>query len=678
MIQKSASSFFPPLLWLAAFVAALYPVNDWQYILFAVSIILMFCWSVLLLGRGLDEGWRVPKSPVMLFAGLFWILTLASVFWSEIKPASVMTFCLMSLLPLTFFTNVIRPDRAALWFIGKTLAVIFAVLGLWAIIQFFFLNAYFMGQARHPLADPSSFGALLSLGLFGALGWVFQAEDKRSRILSVLLGGVLLAGILATASRGPVFAFIPAFIVMCFLLRAKLKEKAPALLAIFLIGAAFYGLSLTGIQKKYDMGSRLFGADAMAMGDVSNNRFDIWKGTIELIKERPLLGTGLGTFAMYYPEHRPVTHEDGTYFAHNDPLQFWQEMGLFGPLLFYAFIAAACLRSFASLKRLDRPEDDARRIVIVSTMCGLAAMVIQSHVSFNHYNASILLMSGFLLSVWFFATAKDNEEDSIIVTAAPAPPGLAKLLLAIPFLLVSWIMVSLLMGEYYASRARDDLFANNMVCWTDKKIAEHDCFEQNILMADRVSMGMNSRAYLFAANVPMAILQSKEGKFKNEQEARDLYEQVVFDMGRVLEINPRDASAHYYLGRVQSLVPKSIVKEGTPDEASEYRTALRLDPMHVGARLALYRLYTEQKKPVEERLAVMEPGANFTYITPVAADYYAELAKLYLEMGDYGKMQDVLWKSKDFQKRSEYSRVRQNTSIPQAITGGDSQLPALP
>ncbi len=658
--MNTKSFAFPVLLWLGAFVCALYPVNDWQLQLFAGAIMLMFGWTYVMLSRDIGTGWTVSRSPVLMLAGAFWILVVLSAFWSEIKPISLTGVCFFSVMPLGFFAGLMAGNDSYFKKIAYALAALFALLSFWAIFQFFFLNNYFHGQARHPLADPSSLGALFSLALFCALGWIAAGRpSRREHRCAVVLACLLVCGIMATVSRGPVFAFLPGLVLFCILLWPRVKAHGKSFLIVVGCGLAFFGLMQTGIQKRYDLGNRLMGTVAVEES-VNMHRFDIWSSAIDIIKDHPVLGTGIGTFFLYYPEHRRVTEIDGVFLAHNDPLQFWVELGFMGPLLFYAFVIAAAWRSLAALKKAEGND----RLVIVAIFAALTAMVVQSHVSFNHYNLSILMMTGLLLSIWFLKTGKVLNENSRLVAMPDSfSPKASRALLALPFIMMSWLFLSITAGEHMVNKARDDIFAQRM-----NEFAEH------VNMAGRISQGLNYRVYLFAVNVPIAILQDRKSTLNVEQQTK-LYEQIAGYMQAVLAINPRAASAYYYLGFVQTLVDAAVIPKDTKSPEESYKTALRLDPMHLGARMGLYALYQKQGKTAEELLSVLQPGETFTYTTPAAELYYGELAKLYLETRHYDKAQQVLQATMEFKKRSDYSAKRQNTSIPQAIMGGDAELP---
>ncbi len=671
LLQKSMSikSIFSPVsvfLWLAGFACALFPLQEYQLQCFGLAVLSVFVWSYLLLSNKMvSTGWPIVKSPVLLFAGLFWILVLASAGWSEIKSVSIIGACFFSLFPLTFFALVLAGEERMFKSIAAILAVFFAVLAVWAILQFFFMNAYFMGQARHPLADPSSLGALFSLALFSTLGWIVGASDKRSRMWGVVLGTLLLCGMMSTVARGPFFALVPVLFLFAYMLWPQVKAARKALLIVLAGGIAFYGLTMTGVQKKLDLGERIMGTVAM-QGDISNNRLNLWSSAIDVGKDHPWLGTGIGTFFLYYPEHRRAADQAGTFLVHNDPLQFWTELGVMGPLLFYAFVIAVMIRGFAALKR-GEALSTGEKSIMVGSFCALAAMALHSHVSFNHYNLSILMVSGFLLALWFRLSGKALADQPVMaVLPDTLHRSAGRLLLAAPFVMLAWLCISLIGGEVMVNRAKENLFSENMAC----RDGSNDCFVQNINDANRLSQGLNFRAYLLAVNVPMAILELNTPKLDERQQA-NLYQQIKAYMETVIALNPREASARYYLGKVQTMVDPQIVPEGTPSPETYYKEALRLDPAFLGARMALLELYRSQDKTTQEMLEVMEPGLPFTYTHPMAREFYGQLGVLYLTSGNMEKSKEVMARAREFQTRSDFSRIRQDTSLPQALMGGD-------
>ena len=72
---------------------------------------------------------------------------------------------------------------------------------------------------------------------------------------------------------------------------------------------------------------------------LSELRPHMWKDTIKLIRDFPILGVGLGNYVYVFPEYRTFTfHARLLRYAHNDYLQFVSEMGIFGLIFIIGFL----------------------------------------------------------------------------------------------------------------------------------------------------------------------------------------------------------------------------------------------------------------------------------------------------------------------------------------------------
>lgn len=663
MTQKS-SSVFSASLWFLAFLCALYPFNAFDLEFFGGCVLLLFTWSYLQFAGGLTTGWNVPQSRVLLFAGLFFLLTILSIFWSEIKPVTLLCICLFAAMPITFLTFSVRPDEKSFRLIAYAMVPLFIGLGVWAILQYYFLHDYFFGHARHPLADPSSLGALLSLVLFCAIGWLLSDAGRFQKVVAFVLACALIGGIYATAARGPVFAFLPGIILMTILLWPRVKQHGKISLALVAaIIAIPVVMQLTGgpaLSMSERMGETLTGK--MLGGDVTNMRIYLWSSTWELIKANPLLGTGFGTYFQYVPEHIDIRYPAAVFHAHSDPMEFWAELGILGVGLFYAFIIAAAFRTFAALKKLDASQGQ-QRLLIVTIFCALVSMVVHTHVTFNLYNISILMMTGFLLACWFTATGKVLQEKTVLLSMPQSSSGmLGMIVLCLPYLILGGIFLINIIGEHYVNKARDDMFAHKMIEFAD-----------NVNKAGRISQGMSYRAYLLAVNVPLTLLEANKSTASVE-EKRKLYDQAKGYMDHVLAINPRNDAAYYYIAKAQEIAGSDVVPKDEQKIEELYKEALRLNPLHLGARLSLYHLYLKEKRPKEELYAVMEPVRTKLFVSPVAFTYFQELAKMYLENGDYIKAQEAMATLAEFHQRSVTSERIQNMSVLEALMRFDPSM----
>lgn len=622
------SNFLYPHLWFATFLCSLYFINDWQLELFAAGVVLISVWSVTTLSVQARQGFAVPQSGCLRIVAGFWALTFFSILGSDVVNVSVMAFCFFSVLPLTFLVMSINYDQKMLWLIGKILAVVFCGLAIWALIQFFVFNEFFQGRARHPLKNPNSLGALFSLMSFCGFGAMLYFKDAAHKKWASAFGLLMLAGLMATGSRGALFAFVPVFITFLFVAKDIVRENKKAVGVFIVLALGIFASSSLGEAISQNLSVRFLNTITMQSADITNNRISLWLASWEIIKQHGIFGTGIGTYFLYFPEFRLPTDRTGAYYAHNDPLQFWVELGVLGPILFYGFVIAVTGRTIHAVKVTINQRD---KLMILTPFFAVAACVLHTHVTFNFYNLSILFLVGFLLSAWFVATQKVLKTK---VKTYKFPENYSRasrtVLIAIPFVFIVGLFSAYVISETYTNKARDHLLK-----------AELEEFADDVLKANKISLKGNYRSYLLAVNVPLTLLQDNADKFDDDQ-TREIFDQGLAYLQHVTNINPRSASAHYYLGKIQQLVPDDFVPDDLKSPQGYYERALELDPIHIGARIELSYIYEQDLLSFDRALKLIETGTNYRYTTSKVIDLYGRLAELHLKAGNIEDQQNAI------------------------------------
>ena len=223
---------------------------------------------------------------------------------------------------------------------------------------FEFLNSD-TGIVTSTFVNRNSYATYAGMTLFCGLGLVLGelarraragmalrriALDVLSRLDAPLAIGVitcLVAGtaLLLTQSRGAFVALCAGLVAFVWSLRRMALVTSGACVkatALFLIGVFFGIVWLAGEETL----GRFPRADAHAL-----NRLAYYRTTWEAIGERPLLGTGYGTYAdAFRAYNHPGT---GTYFldkAHNTYLQMIMELGWPAALALYAGLGLLVFR----------------------------------------------------------------------------------------------------------------------------------------------------------------------------------------------------------------------------------------------------------------------------------------------------------------------------------------------
>ncbi len=107
-----------------------------------------------------------------------------------------------------------------------------------------------------------------------------------------------------------------------------------------------------------------------------------------MIKEHPLLGTGLGAFSAVYTRHDTGSGMYRLEQAHNDYLQILTDGGVVGALLALAFVVVLFRQGFRRLQSRDK----FRRGVALGALTGCAGALVHSAFDFTlHTTANALL-----------------------------------------------------------------------------------------------------------------------------------------------------------------------------------------------------------------------------------------------------------------------------------------------
>ena len=132
-------------------------------------------------------------------------------------------------------------------------------------------------------------------------------------------------------------------------------------------------------------------AEMSATGKISGDtRVFLWKETLSLIAEFRWFGCGLGGFEPTFLKYQGTINGLKVEFAHNDYLQYWAELGLFGFALLMAAVVGVLIPVIRGIVQVD---DENRRLLLVGCAGGFMAIALHSLVDFNLYipaNAMIL------------------------------------------------------------------------------------------------------------------------------------------------------------------------------------------------------------------------------------------------------------------------------------------------
>jgi O-antigen ligase len=217
---------------------------------------------------------------------------------------------------------------------------------------------------------------------------LFLTGFRRVRLfLMIYLTSLMLAAIILSLSRGGWIGFLIGLVFMTAALvtnRYFEHRKLMAALAGGFVVVALVVLASTPVVERI----RTF----EQRGETPNFRVrvTVWGGTVEMIRDHPLLGTGPGTFATVFTQYQPPGFVRRYFMAHNDYLHFTSEVGLPLVIILAWMIIALYRTGFNKLKNPSRLV----RGATLGALSGVTAILFHSIVDFNlHIPANALLFT---------------------------------------------------------------------------------------------------------------------------------------------------------------------------------------------------------------------------------------------------------------------------------------------
>jgi O-antigen ligase len=277
---------------------------------------------------------------------------------------------------LEFFSG----HRHILYLEGK--ALMSSVMGT-------FINRnYFAGYLL--MVIPLSMGFLLARETGQNLyfrGWRHRLVSLDGKTILLGFGVILMIlGLLFSASRTGIVSLLLSFTLVSFFFRGrdpgqKFSRTTVLIFSLALLWGAWIGLDAVI--------SRFFAAS-----EDFKIRWMFWANTAQILKDFPLFGSGLGTFAQIFPMYRSFHIRGLVTHAENDFLQLASETGFIGiGLLFFLFLFLF-IKVFTGIRSLSYA--DPHRNMAIGGLIGILALMFHSLVERNMQVPANALLFTFL------------------------------------------------------------------------------------------------------------------------------------------------------------------------------------------------------------------------------------------------------------------------------------------
>lgn len=229
------------------------------------------------------------------------------------------------------------------------------------------------------LGNSSNLGVYLVLALPLCAGVLLNTGDRRAwRAAAAVAVGLGLVTLVWTSSRGAWLGLVAALLAGVVVLAAKRRGRQ--LLLVIAALAAVVVLLGAVVLLTPKAASRLSSlADASSRS--SQVRLSMWRSSVRMVADRPLLGFGPNSFVAAFPPYRERGQEDGaegyrvTESAHNLFADAGTSAGVPGVLALVAIIAA----SGVAVARWTRSQEDALGPAAVAGALAGSLVALQFH-----------------------------------------------------------------------------------------------------------------------------------------------------------------------------------------------------------------------------------------------------------------------------------------------------------
>ncbi len=486
--------------------------------------------------------------------------------------------------------NVVR-ERKQIRKIMVSLILVSGLISIYSIVQYLgidLLNLKVVGSGyiSGPFENRNVLASFLVFVMPVSAGFLFEKISRKLKIMVGLVGIITLIALIYTRTRGAWVGFMGA---MAFFAGAKLmagggmkkifkslfSKKSLIIISLMVI---CFGLLIRYDYRRPGSFTEKFLSIADLEDPATRHRFVMWRTGIDVIREHPLLGTGMGTFKKIHLKYQSKylrTKKYGRFeglsrFAHNDYLEITANTGILGLGTFLWLIVTLYWTGFKRLKQISESKYSPNLLIVI--LSSLTAVLIHSFFHYSFYLPTTSMLFWLWLGLLNTGGSKlerteENIRPSIIRQSA---------IVVITVLLLLWVTRPF-MASLYFDRATYYTMSGDY----DKAIA---MYKKSIKLNP-----VDEKAHNNLGNVYRDI---------------GLHREALKEYERALKINPYSAEARNNLGIL-------YVNRGLYDEAiKEYMLAIEINPNlavvhnNLGNTYRKKRLYDKALKEYKEAISI--------------------------------------------------------------------------
>ena len=197
--------------------------------------------------------------------------------------------------------------------------------------------------------------------------------------IAMLLGfsAVLIAtSVFLSLSRGGIAGLAMSCLFLGYLLWTRPGQGRRGLLFAATIIVILYAVGWFGWKPVFERFQNI----RNAQGEISELRLDLWKDSLNIIRDFPLTGTGFGSYINIYPSYRTIASDRIVDHAHNDYIELFTNGGAVAVLLLLWFTVVVLTRSYRAFQRRKDPFSISLYSGIIT---GIFSILLHSVTDFN-------------------------------------------------------------------------------------------------------------------------------------------------------------------------------------------------------------------------------------------------------------------------------------------------------
>jgi O-antigen ligase/Tfp pilus assembly protein PilF len=578
----------------------------------------------------------------------FILIGVISLFWSDSLLVSLRALPLFLVGPILYFIVVNNIQNE--FQINKILnlsILMGSILGLYGIFQYLGIDFSIWRN---------NVGRAIITGLFGNVNYfaeylitllplaisLFLVTSVKSKKILLLVGILAMGGsLILTFTRSSYLGFGVSLVFM-FLLFVLLKGKAfikenKKIFILILIGVILTTFLFIIPNPLNEPGTTISKIKArtsiteLKEGYSVRRRMITWKFTWMMITDRPILGSGIGSFKYNSLRYQAEFLSQGENYslypfgianeAHNEYLHFWAELGFIGLGIFLCLISSYFYYGWKLLKKI---KDDYKRGMVIGLMSSVLAVLVDGIFGFPFHLSAVLIMFWLFFGITVVIGLKEKQsneglEKRRIENSTKVSPGRISHYRIILFVLIIFLTLFLSIDLIRPFMAR--------VNWHYGYIEVKKKNWDEALNIFQKALKWDPYFGQMSFNIGEVLLKKglyeEAGEyFKIAEKTCDLpslpfYLGIVYNSQDDLEMAAKKfKQAIFYQKNEEEMVPIYInlgttyfrLKENDLAENC-YQNALKIEPNVIQAHFGMGLVYVEKKlwqKAVEEFLIVIE------------------------------------------------------------------------